>query len=125
GEQQRREHADAVTDGRAYERRSRAARLHGRQLLYLEDDRAVRVDDALRVRRRAARVRDQGGARRVDFCRRPNRLGAQQVRELDVLAVAARVLAVVVDDGNQLEVGKVGAQSLEVGEVVEVAEARR
>ena len=88
GQEQRREHADAVTDGRAGDhRRTTAIGLHRGELMDLRVDRAVRVHDALRIGRGARRVRDERGRTRIDRGDRVDRIVGDQIGEREVARV--------------------------------------
>ena len=130
GHQQRGDHADAVTHGRAGEHvdrvgvfgRRELTRLDRGQLADLGVDRAVHVHDTLRIRRRAARVRDERGSRRVDGDRRVDAAVLDEVGERERAGRGA-----VSDDGDPLEVVDValGPDRVEIGEEVLVTELVR
>ena len=117
--QQRGEHADAVADGCARQRRRRAApRLHPTELMDLGSDRAVRVDDALGIRRRARCVGDECRRARVDGRRHVERIVRDEIGEPDEIAPGG-----IADHGRPFEIGKIAAQAVEIREEVLMAEA--
>ena len=75
--------------------------------------------DALRIGRRAGGVRDERGLPRVDARGRAHRIAVGERREREQ---TGRNI-VVGHDGDELEVGSIGADRVQVREVVEVAEA--
>ena len=102
-------------------RRAAAVALHRRELVDLGVDRAVRVHDSLRIRRRARRVRDERRRARVDGGDLVDRLVGNEVGEREIARVGGRAL--LADDRDPFEVGQRGAHAGEVGEEVLMAEA--
>jgi hypothetical protein len=119
GDEQRGEHADAVTDWRAGEGGDATAGLHRAELADLETNGAVRVHDALWIRGRAGGVRDEGGRRWIDARGRVHgvAVGERREREHAGRDVVVRYYR------DELKVGHFGVDRVDVGEVVEVAEA--
>ena len=83
------------------------------ELADLGRDRAVRVHDPLRVARRSRCVRDECRCARIDPDRLVERLVTDEIVEANV--ARARIAS---DDRHPLQIGKVAAHRVEVGEEI-------
>ena len=122
GHQVRGEEPRHVRERRGHERRASAARVDGRELPGLEQQRAVGVDDALGARRGARRVPDHRRPVRVDVGGSGEGRGVEQRVERDRAGQLGSPRPAR-DDDDVLEPGQPVADPAEILEVIDVSEA--